>query len=345
MDVIYSEKHKLRDAKTELYGGELVTPFEAPFRAEWILDAVQTAGHGEIRSPEAFDLETALQVHDPQYLAFMETVWKRWVDDGYKGEAIPTCFPARRFEQSRPPRDVEGALGYYGFAAETAITENTWEAAIAAMQVAMTGADLLAQTGKPVFSLCRPPGHHCSIDQFGGYCFMNNAAVAAQHLRNSGVGKVAVLDVDFHHGNGTQDIFYLRDDVFFASLHGDPLDAFPHFLGFVEETGNGKGDGYNANYPLPPGTPYEIWAEALENALKRISAFGAEAMVVSLGVDTYEKDPISFFKLKSADFSRYGERLGQFGLPTLFCMEGGYGVKEIGLNVANVLSGFESARG
>jgi len=275
----------------------------------------------------------------------METVWERWVADGYKGEAIPTCFPTRRFEQHRPPRDVEGALGYYGFAAETAITEGTWEAAVAAMQVAMTGAQRVFETGDPVFALCRPPGHHCSIDQFGGYCFINNAAVAAQHLRNLGAGKVAVLDVDFHHGNGTQDIFYRRDDVFFASLHGDPLDAFPHFLGFSDETGEGTGEGFNANYPMLPGTPYQVWAEALEDAINKIEDFGAEALVISLGVDTFEKDPISSFKLTSEDFSRYGERLGRLGLPTLFCMEGGYGVKEIGLNVANVLSGFESASG
>ena len=341
MQVIFSDKHKLRDAKTELYGGELVTPFEAPFRAEWILEAVTAAGHGEIAAPENFDLIVARQVHDHGYLSFMETVWERWVADGYKGEAIPTCFPARRFEQNRPPRDVEGALGYYGFAAETAITATTWEAAIASMQVALSGADKVAETGKPVFSLCRPPGHHCSFDQFGGYCFINNAAVAAQHLLNRGAGKVAILDVDFHHGNGTQDIFYDRDDVYFASLHGDPLDAFPHFLGFADETGKGKGQGYNINYPLAPGTTYDIWAQALDDALGRIQAFGAEALVVSLGVDTFENDPISFFKLKSDDFTRYGARIAKADLPTHFCMEGGYGVREIGLNVANVLNGFE----
>ncbi len=344
MRVIYSEKHKLRDAKTELHGGELVKPFEAPFRAEWILEAVRKAGHGDVETPHAFDLSVAREIHDHGYLDFMAVAWERWVADGYKGEAIPSCFPTRRFEQNRPPRDVEGALGYYGFAAETSITQTTWQAAIASMQVAMTGADRLAADSEPVFALCRPPGHHCSIDQFGGYCFINNAAAAAQYLRNKGAARVAVLDVDFHHGNGTQDIFYERGDVFFASIHGDPLDAFPHFMGFLEETGKGAGEGSNANYPLPPGTPYAIWAEALEDAIGRIETFGSEALVVSLGVDTFERDPISFFKLTSDDFTRYGERLGRLGLPTLFCMEGGYGVKEIGLNVANVLSGFESAR-
>ena len=151
-----------------------------------------------------------------------------------------------------------------------------------------------------------------------------------------------MLDVDFHHGNGTQDIFYKRDDVFFASIHGDPMDAFPHFLGFEDETGCDKGVGSTRNYPLPSGTPYSVWKDALEDALKNIKAFGAEALIISLGVDTFENDPISFFKLKSDDFTHYGSLLAKAELPTHFVMEGGYGVKEIGLNVANVLSGFEN---
>lgn len=343
MRVYYSEKHKLRDAKTELYGGELVAPFEAPFRAEWILEAVKKSGHRDIHSPKEFDLSVAKQIHDTNYLSFMETVWERWVGDGYKGEAIPTAFPVRRMQQLRPPRDVEGALGYYAMAAETAISKGTWQAALSSMQVAMSGADYLYETGSPSFALCRPPGHHCSIDQYGGYCFINNAGAAAQHLLNKGMKKVAILDVDFHHGNGTQDIFYERNDVFFASIHGDPMDAFPHFLGFADETGKAKGEGFNANYPLPPGTPYEEWSQVLKDALEKISSFGAEALIISLGVDTFENDPISFFKLTSDDFTRYGEMLGAAKIPTLFCMEGGYGVKEIGVNVANVLEGFENS--
>ena len=341
MRVIYTEKHKLRDAKTELSGGLLVPPFEAPFRAEWILEAVKLAGHGDVRSPKEHDLATARQVHDKRYLDFMATVWERWVAAGYEGEAIPNSFPARRMQQNRPPREVEGALGFYSLAIETAISAGTFEAAVASMQTAMTGADHVIETGDPAFALCRPPGHHCSIDQYGGYCFINNAAVAAQHFRNHGAAKVAVLDIDFHHGNGTQDIFYQRNDVFFASIHGDPMDAFPHYLGFSDETGIGKGEGFNINYPLPPGTLYTAWEQALLDGVKRIKAFGAEALIVSLGVDAFEKDPISFFKLTSEDFLRCGKTIRKIGLPTLFCMEGGYGVKEIGLNVANVLTGYE----
>ena len=151
--------------------------------------------------------------------------------------------------------------------------------------------------------------------------------------------RVAILDVDFHHGNGTQDIFYGRDDVFFASIHGDPTHEFPYFLGHADETGNGAGDGYNANYPLMPGTTFDRWLEAFDDALAKITAFGTDALVVSLGVDTFEADPISSFKLTSDDFTAYGRRIGSLGLPTVYVMEGGYAVEEIGANTVNVLVG------
>jgi acetoin utilization deacetylase AcuC-like enzyme len=340
MRVIFSEDHKLRNARTELYGGELVSPFEAPFRAEWILAAVKDAGFTDIAAPESHGLETALKVHDADYLAFLETAWSRWQAAGYKGEAIATSFPVRR-TSPRIPKDIDGQIGYYCNAAETAISPGTWEAALSSMNSAITGADLVSGGARAAFSLCRPPGHHAGIDMFGGYCFINNAAVAAQRLIDKGAGKVAILDVDFHHGNGTQDIFYERGDVYFASLHGDPAEAFPHFLGYAEETGKGAGADTNRNYPMPRGTPYDVWGAALADALARIAAFGAEAIVVSLGVDTFEKDPISFFKLVSPDYITMGRAIAASGVPILVCMEGGYGVPEIGLNVANVLKGIE----
>ena len=340
MITIHSDMHRLHAPKGEISGGEMVTPFESPFRAELILQAVRQGGLGPAGEPEPFPLDAVLAVHDPAYVDFLRTAWQRWSADGYAGDAIPTCFPARRMAQ-RPPDDIDGLLGYYAFAAETSIAEGTWQAALAATHCALTGAGLLDAGQRSAFALCRPPGHHAARDLFGGYCFLNHAAIAAQALRDAGAARVAVLDVDFHHGNGTQDIFYDRGDVLFASLHGDPKDAFPHFLGFADETGAGPGEGSTVNYPLPRGTPYERWAEALADAISRIRQFGAQALVVSLGVDTYEKDPISFFRLTSEDFTRYGETLGRLGLPTLFCMEGGYGVPELGLNTANVLRGFE----
>lgn len=341
MRVIYSEDHKLRDAKTELHNGQLVTPFEGPFRAEWILDAVKDAGFRDVAAPVRHGLETARKVHDAGYLDFLSKAWDMWAATGAEGEAIPASFPVRR-STLRVPTDIGALLGYYANAAETAITNGTYEAAIASMQCAMSGADWLNSGNRFAFSLCRPPGHHAGIDLFGGYCFINNAAVAAQRLLDLGARKVAILDVDFHHGNGTQDITYRRGDIFFASLHGEPANAFPYFWGYADETGEGEGEGSNANYPLPRGTAWHEWSAALADSLSRMKAFGAEAIVVSLGVDTFERDPISFFKLTSDDFIRMGAMIASTGLPVLTCMEGGYGVPEIGLNVANVLKGLEA---
>lgn len=340
MRVFYSEKHKLRDAKTELHGGLLVKPFEGPFRAEWILAAVKEAGFSDVAAPAEYGLDTAKKVHDENFLEFLRTCWDRWTEAGYPGEAIPTAYAYRR-SRNREPRNIDGAVGYYANSVETSISKGTYEAALSSMNVALSGADWLKEGNRFAFSLCRPPGHHAGIDLFGGYCFINNAAVAAQRLLDHGAKKVAILDVDFHHGNGTQDITYHRGDIFFASLHGDPADAFPYFLGYADETGEGAGEGLNANYPMPAGTPFDVWSAALADALKRIEAYGAEAIVLSLGVDTFEKDPISFFKLTTPDYIRMGQMVAATGLPVLTVMEGGYGVPEIGLNVANVLKGLE----
>ena len=177
---------------------------------------------------------------------------------------------------------------------------------------------------------------------YGGYCFLNNAAISGQHYLDKGAGRIAILDVDFHHSNGTQDIFYGRDDVLFVSLHGDPLETFPYHLGHAEET-LGKGDGYNLNFPMPPGTPFDVWRAAMAKGLERIAEYNPDVLIISLGVDTFETDPISFFKLKSDDFTRMGADIAAAGLPTHFIMEGGYDVDEIGVNAVNVLQGFDAA--
>ena len=229
----------------------------------------------------------------------------------------------------RMPAFVDGKLGYYCMAIETAITGGTWEASKSAAACAMT-AQKLVSPGNPAFALCRPPGHHAAKDLYGGYCFMNNAAIAVEGFLRSGAKRVAFLDVDFHHGNGSQDIFYDRNDVLFCSLHGHPEDSFPHFLGYADERGVGNGEGYNFNYPLRPNTKFSTWNEALQDACKQIRNFSADALVVSLGVDTFKDDPISFFKLESDDFIHYGESIGKLNLPTLFVMEGGYGLCSIG---------------
>lgn len=342
MITIYSEDYKLRDSKTELAGGCLVEPFERPSRVEYILNEVRSRKLGAIRAPDQFGMEPVVQIHHVDYIEFLSTAWDEWIREGYTGEAMTTCWPARRMSQRRPTH-IDGLLGYFSLSSETAITPGTYEAALSSVNVALTGAELIHQGESAVFSLCRPPGHHAAIDMYGGYCFFNNAAIAAQHLLNSGARRVVILDVDYHHGNGTQDIFYDRNDVLFISLHANPQQEFPHFLGYADETGIGAGSGYNINYSLDRGTNFNAWFSTLEEAGKKISDFGADVLIISLGVDTFKKDPISHFTLDTDDFSRYGHYLAGLNLPALFIMEGGYAIEEIGVNTVNVLTGFEDS--
>lgn len=340
MLTIYTEKHRLRDAKGELSGGRFIRPHERPERAEIVLAAVKKLG-GEIKPPEDFGLEPALRVHCPDYVDFLKNVCDEWRAAGFEGEVIAANWPARGM-RAIAPQEIEGKVGYYALAAETCICPGAWRAAEASSHCALTAAKAVKDGARGAFALCRPPGHHAARDLFGGYCFLNNAAIAAQWLRDSGAEKVAVLDIDFHHGNGTQSLFYNRADVFFASLHGDPAHCFPHFLGYADERGEGEGEGFNLNHPMPPATAFDKWRGALADSLARIVKFAPKFLVVSLGVDAFFRDPISFFKLTTDDFHAAGQDIAAAGLPTLFLMEGGYAVKEIGDNVAAVLSGFDS---
>ena len=341
MRTVYSERHRLRNAQTELHGGRLVPPFECPERMDRILSAIHDRKLGEVIEPDAFGRMPILRVHDMQYVEFLDECWEEWSSAGYEGEAIATCWPSRRMTREVPPREIDGRIGYYCLASETSISSGTFEAAEAASDVAMTAQQLVAGGEPAAFALCRPPGHHAAYDMFGGYCFFNNAAIAAQAFLDAGSPRIAILDIDFHHGNGTQQIFYDRGDVYYASIHGDPLHAFPYFLGGADETGTVPGEGCNANYPLPPGTNFDAWSEALDDALQRLARYAPNALVVSLGVDAYREDPISFFRLESEDFRSCGARIARLRLPTLFVMEGGYAVDEIGVNTVNVLEGFE----
>lgn len=342
MLTIYSEDHKLQDGKAELIDGQLLPPFEMPRRAEMVLERVRAVGLGDILEPDDHGMTPLEAVHDLRYLSFLAAAWGDWVKTGREHDALPLNWAIRGM-RAVEPESIDGKLSYFSFDAGTPITPGTWRAARASANVALSGAARVAQGARAVFSLCRPPGHHAARDYYGGYCFLNNAAIAAQSLRDRGAARVAILDIDYHHGNGTQSIFYDRDDVFFASLHGHPKQEFPFFLGYEDETGQGAGAGCNANFPMEWGTGFARWFGALEEAGRRIRRFGAEALVVSLGVDTYKDDPISQFRLDSDDYLQVGRQIAGLGLPTLFVMEGGYAVEEIGVNAVNVLSGFEEA--
>ena len=341
MRTFFSEDHRLHFPQGELYGGELVTPFERPSRVEHVLHRLAERGFPAVEDPGPCDVPALARVHDAGYLEFLRTAWDEWKAEGFAGELIATGWPARRMPGQRVPRNIDGRAGWYALAAETAITGGTWRAALSSAAAAQAATRAVARAERAAFALCRPPGHHSAIDLYGGYCFLNNAALAADALLAAGRSRVAVLDIDFHHGNGTQDIFYARDDVTFVSLHGHPEDAYPYFAGYADETGVDAGEGATLNLPMRPGTGYAEWSDALERGLARVAESGAEALVVSLGVDAFEHDPISFFTLASDDFADCGRRIARAALPTVFVMEGGYAIEAVGVNAVNVLEGFE----
>lgn len=342
MLTVFSAKHSLHHG-SELKDGAVKPSFENPQRAETVLARVRSSGLGEVIGEREFDRACYVAAHSERYVAFLENAWQEWAATGRAHDALPLIWPVRDLAIDREPGFIDGKLGFYAMDAGAPITAGTWAAVRGSANVALTAMDTILGGQNSAFALCRPPGHHAAREYMGGYCYLNNAAIAAQRCVSRGAQRVAILDVDFHHGNGTQNIFYDRADVFFASLHGDPHVSYPYFSGYAEETGTGAGVGTTANYPLPKGTTWARYAEALQQALHRIKGHRPEFLVVSLGVDTFENDPISHFLLTSSDFIRMGEAIASIGIPTLFVMEGGYMVEEIGINAVNVLQGFESA--
>ncbi|WP_374669338.1 histone deacetylase family protein [Ramlibacter sp.] len=338
-----NDRHALHHGRQEMFRGELVPCFEVPDRVDFVHRELVARGIGPVVTPAVCDDAWITAIHQPRYVAFLAGAWAEWIaldPANAARDALPSYWPIRGFRSDVEPQPFIARLGLYSFDAGSPLTAGTWTAARHGADCAVAGANALLAGERSAFALTRPPGHHAGPDFFGGYCFLNNAAIAAQRLRAGGAARVAVLDVDYHHGNGTQAIFYDRADVFFASLHGDPRTEYPYYLGHADERGAGAGLGFNLNLPLPRGTPFARWREALGEALRAIAAFGADALVVSLGVDTFEGDPISGFLLQGDDFLRVGADIADSGLPTLFVFEGGYAVAEVGRNAVNVLEGF-----
>ena len=348
MLTIYNDQHALHQGRFEMFRGELVPCFEVPARADLVLRELQARSLGPIESPQDFPDSAITRIHSQRYVDFLAGAWDEWValdPANAQRDAIPSYWPIRTFRSDVLPASFPARMGLFSFDAGTPLTSGTWTAARAGACCAMTAAQRVLGGERAAFALTRPPGHHAGMDFFGGYCFLNNAALAAQALRDAGMRRVAVLDVDYHHGNGTQAIFYDRADVFFASVHGDPHTEYPYFLGYADERGEGAGLGCNLNLPLPRGTGFATWRQALAQALAGIAGYKADALVVSLGVDTFEGDPISGFHLQSEDYLNLGDDLAAAGLPTVFVFEGGYAVAEVGVNAVNVLDGFQQRAG
>ncbi|EGJ08842.1 histone deacetylase family protein [Rubrivivax benzoatilyticus] len=346
MQIYANPRHAAHDGRQEMFRGKLVPCHEVPARLEHVLAELGRRPLGEIQAPPPVARALLEAVHAPRYLRFLETAWDEWValDPANAAlDALPSVWPVRGFRADVEPDNFAARLGLYSFDAGTPLTAGTWAAAEAGAACAAAAATSVTGGARAALALTRPPGHHAGHDFFGGYCFVNNAAVAAQALRDGGARRVAVLDVDYHHGNGTQSLFYERADVLTVSIHGDPRTEYPFYLGHADETGAGHGLGCNLNLPLPAGTDFAGWRQAFDAALARIAAFAPDALVVALGVDTYEGDPISRFRLASADYLTVGAAIAGAGLPTVFTLEGGYAVAAMGVNVVNVLEGFETA--
>lgn len=343
MITLFSERHALHAPAFEFFRGERVPCFETPARAAFVRERLLQGGH-ELREPHADSRALLGQVHSARYLAFLENAWGDWLAQDAANAArqpFPSVWPVRTLRSDVEPANFTARLGLYSMDNGSPLSAGTWAAAKAGADAAASAAALIGEGADAVFCCSRPPGHHAGADFMGGYCFLNNAAVAAQALRNGGAQRVAVLDVDYHHGNGTQSIFYDRADVLFVSLHGDPRTEYPFYLGHADETGEGAGQGFNFNLPLPAGSSVGAWFDALEQGCLRIAKHGAQALVVSLGLDTFEGDPISTFALQPADFHRLGRRLAALGLPTVFVLEGGYAAEALGSNAVQVIDGFE----
>jgi len=343
MITFHNPLHHLHAPVHEFFRGERVPCFEKPARADYVESRLTERGHA-LLEPDQDCSAVLARIHAPRYLQFLQTAWAQWLaldPANAQVQPFPSVWPVRTLRSDIEPDNFVARLGLYSMDNGTPLAAGSWQAAKAGADAAASAAARVAAGARAAFCCTRPPGHHAGPDFMGGYCLLNNAAVAAQWLRDQGAARVAVLDVDYHHGNGTQSIFYDRADVLFVSIHGDPRTEYPFYLGHADETGVGAGAGCNLNLPLAAGSSVQACSSAANHACTRIAGHGAEALVVSLGLDTFEGDPISRFALSSADFLRLGQRLARLGLPTVFVLEGGYAAAELGTNAVNVLDGFE----
>ena len=338
MKIVYSKTHLLHAPQREM-DGETSTFYphhEIPQRAERILEVLRAEDMGEVIPPREYDPAIVDEVHSPGLIEFYRKVIPAWIArTGQPEPIIPDLFALRHL--SGRPEDPARQVGYYCFDPQTPFMERTWEAALSSARCALSAADLLLEGEDSVYALCRPPGHHAGRDYYGGYCYLNNAALAAKKLLQR--GRPAILDIDYHHGNGTQDIFYSSAEVMYVSLHADPNFAFPCFSGYRNERGEGAGRGYNANFPLPLDTDEAGYHTALDMALDEIRRFAADFLVISLGVDTVREDPLGGLKLSKESFRAIGEKIGKLGTPVLVVQEGGYNLSLAGRCVANFLEG------
>jgi acetoin utilization deacetylase AcuC-like enzyme len=353
MKIFYSDIHRKHQPSFEVFdGGKRVPYLENIDRMDRILTALKQTDWAELTIPADFGLDPIYAVHDRDYIAFLASCWTEWLAldpevaaSPEQNAFLPATFALRR--KPRVPSTLLGKAGYYMMDLSACIVDGTYEAALASANCALSAADFITSSSssfilhakRSSFALCRPPGHHAGRDYAAGYCFINNASIAANWL--SSKGRVAILDIDYHAGNGTQDIFYERNDVLTISLHGDPDFEYPHYIGYADETGAGAGLGFHRNFPLPKGTDDEGYLSALDKALNLIKNVAPNYLVISAGMDTFEGDPLGKFKVTSVGFAEIGKRIAALQLPTAIIMEGGYANEALGQNVVTLLENFK----
>ena len=336
--MLQTARHALHDPQFFLVRGERRPAPEQPQRAQILLDAARAAGH-EILEAGDQGLAPIAEIHTPEYLDYLQVAYREWRKlDGASAEVIPNVHPGRR--PAHYPSGIVGRAGWHAADTGSPIGAGTWEAAYAGAQVAVAAADLIVAGARQAYALCRPPGHHAYADMAGGFCFLNNTAIAARRLLRRHP-RVAILDIDVHHGNGTQGIFYASREVLTVSLHADPHSFYPFFWGHAHERGEGAGEGYNLNLPLPVGSTDEPWLAAGGRAIERIGRFAPGALVVALGLDASESDPLQGLRISTRGFARMAGLIAAMGLPTVFVQEGGYLGPELGENLVAFLDGFE----
>ncbi|MEM7250268.1 MAG: histone deacetylase family protein [Pseudomonadota bacterium] len=348
MRVYFTSEHASHSPTSFLVKGQMSRCPEVPARADILMDAARRANH-DIHGVQSFGLDPINRIHDQGLVAFLERAWEEWSTlPGRGDEILPNVHPGRNMDGY--PDSVIGRAGRYQADTACPIGRGTWSAVRHSVDTALSAAHAVMSEpakGEPApfaYALCRPPGHHAFADQAGGFCYLNNTAIATQWCRDQGAARVAIVDVDVHHGNGTQGIFYHRSDVLTVSLHGDPAQFYPFYLGYEHETGVDAGAGYNINVPLARGTPDGAYHDALSGALESVRAFAPDVLVIALGLDASEHDPLAFLSVTTPGFHTIGEQLGRLALPTVIIQEGGYVSSHLGENLSAVLLGFESVR-
>jgi acetoin utilization deacetylase AcuC-like enzyme len=342
MITVHADDHNLHCGLLDPRGPAGTLSAECPERALSVLQAIRDEGFGSLQAPRQFDENRLTRIHAPDYVRFLQNIWTDWLNSDEQGSnARPDTFVGAGMRYA-DTECVVGKLGRYSFDATSPFVAGSWQAIRTSANIALTAAELVIGGERRAFALCRPPGHHATVNYCGGYCYLNNTALAAQSFLDSGARKVAVLDVDYHHGNGTQSIFYARDDVLTISLHADPSLEYPFFLGYADEPGEGKGHGFNVNYPLPFGTVWQDYEPALADALRKIAQFRPDALVVALGLDTFAGDPTTHFGIETEDYVSMGRTIAGLDLPVLVVLEGGYSVEHIGRNTVRFLTGLEA---